>query len=69
MKKLMHSVDYVEEWNKKLQVKRNKVFFERVKKTGAYYNPKEWESDYQKQVKKKQLLKFLTICSWKGKDL
>lgn len=50
MKKLIHSVDHVEEWNKKLQNKRNKVFFDRVKKIGPYYNPKEWESDYQKQV-------------------
>jgi hypothetical protein len=50
MKKLMQSVDYVEEWNKKLRTKRNKVFFQRIKHTGPYYNPHEWETDYQKQV-------------------
>jgi hypothetical protein len=52
MKKLIHSVDHVEEWNKKLQIKRNKVFFERIKHTGPYYNPQEWETDYQKQVRR-----------------
>lgn len=50
MKKLMHSLDHVDDFTKNLRLKRNKQFFERVRNTEAYYHPQDWELDYQKQV-------------------
>jgi hypothetical protein len=50
MKKLIHSLDHVDDFTKNLRLKRNKQFFERVRKTEAYYHPHDWELDYQKQV-------------------
>ena len=48
----MHSLDHVDDFTKNLRLKRNKQFFERVRKTEAYYHPHDWELDYQKHLEK-----------------
>jgi hypothetical protein len=50
MKRLMSSLDSVDSFTKDLEKKRNKQFFDRVKKTAAYYHHEQWEQEYQRQV-------------------
>ena len=61
MKKLIKSLDHVDNFTKDLIIKRNKEFFHRVQKTEAYYHPEEWELDYQKQVSLPLLILFLLL--------
>ena len=37
-------------FEKKLDEKRMKAFFDNLSRTGPYYNTKQWEQDYQVQV-------------------
>jgi hypothetical protein len=71
MKKLMSSLDSVDPFTKRLEKKRNQEFFERVKKTSAYYHHQEWEEQYQHQVSRSDTsetdlsLSLLTsVASW-----
>jgi spore coat polysaccharide biosynthesis protein SpsF (cytidylyltransferase family) len=50
MKKLVCGLKSVEKLALKSSEKRNKEFFERIHNTEAYYNPKEWEEEYKRQV-------------------
>lgn len=57
MKKLCASLKGSDTFEAKQMEKQQKIFFERVKKTGPYYHPEEWERDYQRQVR----CSFMTI--------
>ena len=46
----MSSINQNEKFTLDIQKKRNKQFFERVRRTGAYYNAKSWEEDYKRQL-------------------
>jgi hypothetical protein len=61
MKKLMSSLDSTDPFTKRLEKKRNHEFFERVRKTDAYYHHEEWEAQYQHQVSQIPLLMSLSI--------
>lgn len=50
MKKLITSLDHVDPFIEKLEKKKMKEFFDRVKNISPYYKHEEWEEDYEKQV-------------------
>lgn len=50
MKKLMSSLDHADPFIEKLERKKMKEFFDRVKNTSPYYKHETWEEDYEKQV-------------------
>lgn len=45
-------------FEEKIVEKKNKEFFDNLKKTKAYYNASAWENDYKKQV---SISKFFDI--------
>lgn len=44
-------------FERKLEERRMKAFFDNIARTGAYYNPREWETDYQKQLLKQKFIR------------
>ena len=50
MKKLINSLDHVDPFIAKLEKKKMKEFFDRVKNISPYYKHEEWEGDYERQV-------------------
>eukprot|EP00602_Paraphysomonas_sp_CaronLab_P005668 CAMPEP_0185027448 /NCGR_PEP_ID=MMETSP1103-20130426/12512_1 /TAXON_ID=36769 /ORGANISM="Paraphysomonas bandaiensis, Strain Caron Lab Isolate" /LENGTH=481 /DNA_ID=CAMNT_0027561449 /DNA_START=406 /DNA_END=1851 /DNA_ORIENTATION=+ len=68
MKKLITTLNNDDSFNKKLREQRNKQFFERVRKTGAYYHVKEWEEDYKRQLAGQKFMRQVTYTrpkDWK----
>jgi hypothetical protein len=53
-------------FERRLDDKRMKAFFDNLAKTGAYYNPREWETDYQKQLLKQRFIRQVTYQRPKG---
>ena len=60
MQKLISSINQGEKYAKDLERKRNKQFFERVRRTGAYYNAKSWEEDYKRQLHGQKFMRQVT---------
>lgn len=51
MRKLCPTLRGIKEiYEHNIVLKHNRQFFHRLKKINAYYNPEEWEKDYQRQV-------------------
>lgn len=50
MKKLFVRVNASEKYEREREAKKRAETFERIQSTGAYYNHKIWEEDYQRQV-------------------
>ena len=50
MKKLSTRLKVREKFEEDIMKKRMQVIKDRISSTGAYYNAKEWEIDYRRQV-------------------